>query len=83
MTKHMDGSIFGPGQPCFGCGPDHPIGMRLAFEIEDYAATLSKLEQMNVETFALGGKVGQIFVRDPDGNVIELIAPGGKSNRSS
>ena len=30
----MDGSIFGPGQPCFGCGPDHPIGFRLAFERE-------------------------------------------------
>ena len=31
----MDGTIFGPGQPCFGCGPDHPIGFRLAFEIEN------------------------------------------------
>jgi acyl-coenzyme A thioesterase PaaI-like protein len=30
----LDGSIFGPGQPCFGCGPDHPIGFRLAFERE-------------------------------------------------
>ena len=30
----MNGSIFGPGQPCFGCGPDHPIGFRLAFEVE-------------------------------------------------
>lgn len=31
----MDGTIFGPGQPCFGCGPDHPIGFRLAFDIEN------------------------------------------------
>ena len=30
--KTLDGSIFGPGQPCFGCAPDHPIGFRLAFE---------------------------------------------------
>jgi len=30
----LDGTIFGTGQPCFGCGPDHPIGFRLAFERE-------------------------------------------------
>ena len=60
-----------------------PVATHLAFEIEDYAATLRKLEQMNVETFALGGKVGQIFVRDPDGNVIELIAPGGTPTGTS
>lgn len=28
----LDGSLFGPGQPCFGCGPDHPHGFRLRFE---------------------------------------------------
>ncbi|MGE0789253.1 MAG: PaaI family thioesterase [Sandaracinaceae bacterium] len=27
----LDGSIFGPGQPCFGCAPDHPAGLRLTF----------------------------------------------------
>jgi acyl-coenzyme A thioesterase PaaI-like protein len=30
----LDGTLFGPGQPCFGCGPDHPIGFRLAFEVD-------------------------------------------------
>lgn len=28
----LDGSLFGPGQPCFGCSPDHPNGLRLKFE---------------------------------------------------
>jgi acyl-coenzyme A thioesterase PaaI-like protein len=28
----LDGHLFGAGQPCFGCGPDHPIGFHLAFE---------------------------------------------------
>lgn len=28
----LDGRLFGPGQPCFGCAPDHPIGFHLAFE---------------------------------------------------
>lgn len=27
----LDGRLFGPGQPCFGCAPDHPFGLRLAF----------------------------------------------------
>jgi len=31
----LDGTIFGPGQPCFGCGPDHPSGFRLEFDTED------------------------------------------------
>lgn len=30
----LDGTLFGPGQPCFGCGPDHPFGFRLAFDRE-------------------------------------------------
>lgn len=25
---------FGPGQPCFGCSPDHPIGFHLRFARE-------------------------------------------------
>ena len=29
--EQLDGRLFGPGQPCFGCGPDHPFGFRLAF----------------------------------------------------
>jgi acyl-coenzyme A thioesterase PaaI-like protein len=32
MNERFDGSLFGPGQPCFGCAPDHPIGFRLLFE---------------------------------------------------
>ncbi|APR85901.1 thioesterase superfamily protein [Minicystis rosea] len=27
----LDPHIFGPGQPCFGCSPEHPIGLRLTF----------------------------------------------------
>jgi uncharacterized protein (TIGR00369 family) len=30
----LDGTLFGPDQPCFGCGPDHPIGFRLRFTVE-------------------------------------------------
>lgn len=31
----LDGHLFGPGQPCFGCSPDHPFGFRLTFTRED------------------------------------------------
>ena len=30
----IDGSMFGDGQPCFGCAPDHPFGFRLRFTRE-------------------------------------------------
>lgn len=30
----LDPAMFGPGQPCFGCSPDHPIGFRLRFARE-------------------------------------------------
>jgi acyl-coenzyme A thioesterase PaaI-like protein len=33
----LDGSLFGPGQPCFGCSPDHPQGLRLRFAKADGA----------------------------------------------
>ena len=28
----LDGHVFGAGQPCYGCGPQHTSGFRLAFE---------------------------------------------------
>jgi acyl-coenzyme A thioesterase PaaI-like protein len=30
----LDGSLFGAGQPCFGCSPDHPAGFHLRFTTE-------------------------------------------------
>ena len=35
MSEVHDGSLFGPGQPCFGCAPDHPAGFRLRFTREE------------------------------------------------
>jgi uncharacterized protein (TIGR00369 family) len=34
MDERLDGSLFGDGQPCFGCAPDHPIGFHLKFTRE-------------------------------------------------
>ena len=30
----LDGTLFGEGQPCFGCSPDHPAGFHLRFVAE-------------------------------------------------
>jgi acyl-coenzyme A thioesterase PaaI-like protein len=32
--RELDGTLFGPEQPCFGCGPVHSSGFRLRF-VED------------------------------------------------
>ncbi len=39
----LDGTLFGPGQPCFGCAPDHPAGFHLRFTTDgdDVVTTLT------------------------------------------
>ncbi|MDG2307975.1 MAG: VOC family protein [Candidatus Binatia bacterium] len=58
-----------------------PAATHLAFQIDDYQATLDAVTESGVEAFGLGEEVGQLFVRDPDGNIIELIVPGGMLGR--
>lgn len=58
-----------------------PLARHVAFEIEDYEATRVSLEAAGCELIATGEDVGQIFTRDPDGNVIEFIRPGGRLGR--
>lgn len=35
QPTELEANPFGPGQPCFGCSPDHPIGFHLRFWRED------------------------------------------------
>lgn len=58
-----------------------PLAQHIAFEIEDYPAMCARLEGAGIEMIATGAEVGQIFVRDPDGNTIEFICPGGQLGR--
>jgi glyoxylase I family protein len=53
-----------------------PLANHAAFEIEDYDAAEAGLRARGIDFVGLGRAAGQLFVRDPDGNVIELIAPG-------
>ena len=52
-----------------------------AFEIEDYRGALAELREKGVEVLPTSPEVGQLFIRDPDGNIIELIQPGGRLGR--
>lgn len=58
-----------------------PLAAHLAFEVEDYEAVRESLEAAGVEVLGLGAEVGQLFARDPDGNVLEFIQPGGRLGR--
>jgi glyoxylase I family protein len=52
-----------------------PVASHLALAIDDYAATLAHLKESGHEVLETSAALGQMWVRDPDGHVIELIDP--------
>lgn len=52
-----------------------PLANHNAFAIDDYGATVAALEERGVEVLETSPQRGQMWIADPDGNVIELIAP--------
>ena len=55
-----------------------PLANHSAFAIDDYAKTLERLEARGVEVLQTDARRGQMWIRDPDGNVLELIvSPAG------
>ncbi len=59
----------------------NPIAGHTAFEIDDYESVRNALKAKGLELLETRAEVGQLFVHDPDRNVIELIAPGGRLGR--
>lgn len=57
----------------------NPVAGHTAFAIDDYDATKAALEAAGHEVVGLGAGLGQMWVRDPDGHVIELIVPGARA----
>jgi hypothetical protein len=53
-----------------------PLAAHTALAIDDYAGMLATLEAHGIPVLAAGPEVGQMWVQDPDGHVIELIAAG-------
>jgi len=53
-----------------------PLANHAAFAVDDYAAALARLRDRGLEVVETSAERGQLWVQDPDGNVIELIVPG-------
>jgi glyoxylase I family protein len=52
----------------------NPLGGHAAFAIDDYDAALAALQRHGLEVLQFGAAAGQMWVKDPDGYVIELIS---------
>jgi len=52
----------------------NPMASHLAFTIDDHEAVLARVHQHGLEVLDAAARVGQMWVRDPDGHVIELIS---------
>jgi glyoxylase I family protein len=52
----------------------NPLAGHTAFAVADYAATVAALEAAGLEILPTNAEMGQLWVKDPDGHVIELIS---------
>jgi glyoxylase I family protein len=59
------------GKPPVGL---NPMAVHTAFTIADYSSVVARLKEAGLEVLELGEDAGQMWVCDPDGNTIELIA---------
>ena len=51
----------------------NPMADHAAFGIDDYAETAAHLKAHGLEVLEAGSEIGQMWVKDPDGHIIELI----------
>jgi len=56
----------------------NPLANHQAFGIDDYEKCLEFIESRGIEVLETSPERGQMWIRDPDGNVIELIAAGSR-----
>jgi glyoxylase I family protein len=52
----------------------NPAAQHIAFRIDDYQAAADRLRAHDLPVLEAGAAIGQMWVQDPDGHVIELIA---------
>ena len=66
-----------PPGAAVGAAPERltPLANHCAFEIDDYEKFVAHLKQRGLPIVETNRELGQLFVQDPDGNVIELIRP--------
>jgi catechol 2,3-dioxygenase-like lactoylglutathione lyase family enzyme len=56
-----------------------PLANHAAFAIDDYDGAVAQLRARGAELLETRREIGQLWVRDPDGNVIELIVPAARA----
>jgi glyoxylase I family protein len=69
LIQRFAGSDVGAPPPSL-----NPAAQHVAFVVEDYAATLARLEAEGLAVLATSPEMGQMWVQDPDGHVIELTS---------
>jgi catechol 2,3-dioxygenase-like lactoylglutathione lyase family enzyme len=52
-----------------------PVADHAAFQIDDYDGAVAHLRSAGLDVLETNRKLGQLWVRDPDGHVIEFIVP--------
>jgi len=53
----------------------NPLARHAAFAVRDYATTLEHLKAHGLDVLETSAAMGQIWLCDPDGHIIELIVP--------
>ncbi len=68
--------IAGVGGLPLGAPPPtlNPAAQHVAFRIDDYQATLDRLRVHQLAVLETSPAMGQMWVQDPDGHIIELTA---------
>lgn len=54
-----------------------PFARHAALAIEDYDKALAYCREAGLEVFESSPEIGQLWISDPDGHVLELIVPAG------
>ncbi len=53
----------------------NPLARHTAFAIDDYVKARDALKAKGIEVLETNPEAGQMWVRDPDGNILEFIVP--------
>jgi catechol 2,3-dioxygenase-like lactoylglutathione lyase family enzyme len=70
LIQTPDGLDLGTPAPSL-----NPMARHAAFAVRDYGEALAALRAEGLEVIETGPERGQLWVRDPDGHIIELIEP--------
>ena len=69
LIQQPDGADVGTPPPSLT-----PIANHQAFAVDDYEKTLQHFRKHGLEVMETNPENGQLWVRDPDGNILEFIS---------